>query len=479
MTRRAVAVIGAGVAGLAATKALLDEGLHPTTFEKSSHLGGLWHFDDDAPGGGGPAYRSLHTNVSRHAMGFSDHPIPESLPDFPSHRQIRDYLESYADRFGLRRHLRLEHEVLAARRTNDGWELDARGDGRDGTHRFDAIVVCSGRHQAPRWPMLEGRESFRGEIVHSMSYTEPAPFAGRIVLVLGVGSSGVDLAEELAPVARRTLLSTSRGAWLIPRTVNGRPADHNVTRLGNLLPRRLRERVFRHLVEGEYRARGVDLSRSRMPTPPFDLLRSRLTPGKELARLIADGKVEVVPEVRKLDGDTVELADGRREAVDAIIAATGYRIELPFFEPGLIPREGRTPRLYNHVFPPRLSDLAFVGVPWVIGAYPPVLELQARWAARVFAGRSSLPAPGAMESRIGRAVRRARRRGVLFDRVHPIENMDDVAREIGCRPRLWRHPRLLPRLLTGPVLPAHYRLDGPGRRPDAAATITRGTGPGR
>ncbi len=479
MTGQAVAVIGAGVAGLAAAKSLREEGLHPTVFEKTSHLGGLWRYDDAAVGGGGPAYRSLHTNVSRHAMGYSDHPIPSSLPDFPSHRQFLEYLESYADRFALHRHLRLEHEVLAVRAANDHWELEARGVGGDRTHRFDAVMVCSGRHQAPQWPALEGRESFRGEIVHSMDYTEPAPFAGRTVLVIGVGSSGVDLAEELAPVARRTFLSTSRGAWFVPRTIKGRPADHNVTRLGNLLPIRLRQKFFRHLVEGEYRARGFDLASCRMPIPSFDLLRSRLTPGKDLVRLIAERAVEVVPEIRRLEGNSVELADGRRETVDAIVAATGYRVETPFFEPGLVPQEGRTPRLYKHVFTPRLNGLAFVGVPWVIGAYPPVLELQARWAARVFAGRCSLPAPEAMEDRIGRYVGRTQRERVRFDRVQPIDYMDDIAREIGCHPRPWRHPRLLIPLLTGPVLPAHYRLDGPGRWPDAAATIARGTRRGR
>ena len=476
MTRRSVAVIGAGVAGLAAAKSLLEEGLHPTAFERSKNLGGLWRYDDGVAGGGGPAYRSLQTNISRHAMGYSDHPIPDSFPDFPTHRHILRYLESYADRFGLRRHVRLQHEVVDVRRQGDRWKVRVRCDGEERTDDFDAVMVCTGRHHTPSWPDLEGRDEFEGELLHSGSYTEPTPFAGRTVLVIGTGSSGIDLAEELAPVAGRTLLSTGRGAWIIPRTINGRPADHNVTRLGNHLPRRLREAVFRRLIEGEYRARGIDIKRSGMPLPPFDLLRARLTPGKEIARLIADGVVEVVPDVSRLRRHAVELADGRREPVDVVVAATGYRMELPFLASGLVGWQGRVPRLYKYVFPPGQRDLAFVGVPWVIGAYPPVLELQARWAARVLTGRCALPAPEVMEARVDRAVRRAAREQVLYDRVQPIDYMDDLAREIGCHPRLWRHPRLLVRLLTGPFLPAQYRLDGPGGFEGAGAIVARGVG---
>ena len=476
MTIQKVAVIGAGVSGLAAAKELRAAGLEPTVFERSSRLGGLWYFDEAVPGGGGPAYRSLHTNISRHAMGFSDHPMPDPFPDFPSHRQVLGYLESYSSRFGIDRDLHLEHEVVSANRHGRRWNLMVKAAGRERSELFDALVVASGRHQTPRWPEIAGRDEFRGQVLHSTSYSDPEPFAGRSVLIIGTGSSGVDIAEELAPVARRTLLSTSRGAWFVPRTVGRRPADHNVTRLGNLLPRRLREAIFRFLIEREYSSRGIELARCRMPVPRFDLLRARITPVKELVRLIVEGTVEIAPEVRKLERDGVEFADGGHEAIDAVIAATGYRFELPFFEPGEIPWEGRTPRLYKHVFAPGLDRLAFVGVPWVIGAYPPVLELQARWMARVFAGHCSLPPAEVMKARVERAVRHAHRDRVDFDRVQPIDYMADLALEIGCRPRPWRHPRLLRVLLTGPFLPAHYRLDGPGRTLEAGATIAQAGG---
>ena len=69
---RDVAVIGGGASGLAAARCLLDEGLRPTVFERSAHLGGVWSFDATQPDGGSPAYRSLHTNTPKQATAFSD-----------------------------------------------------------------------------------------------------------------------------------------------------------------------------------------------------------------------------------------------------------------------------------------------------------------------------------------------------------------------------------------------------------------------
>src|SRR5689334_17407527 len=90
--RQRVAVIGAGVSGLAATKCLLDEGLEPVVFEQRSEIGGLWNYHEELPDGGGVMYRSLRTNTSKQTLAFSDFPLSEKLPDFPYHIEILQYL---------------------------------------------------------------------------------------------------------------------------------------------------------------------------------------------------------------------------------------------------------------------------------------------------------------------------------------------------------------------------------------------------
>src|SRR4051812_49521924 len=106
-----VAVIGGGASGLAAARCLLGEGIVPTVFEQSSHIGGVWSFDEALPEGGSPAYRSLHTNTPKQITAFSDFPFPDELPDFPSHAEVICYLSAYAERFGVCEHIRRETHV--------------------------------------------------------------------------------------------------------------------------------------------------------------------------------------------------------------------------------------------------------------------------------------------------------------------------------------------------------------------------------
>src|SRR5258707_3977137 len=81
--RRRVAVIGAGVSGLAAAKCLLDEGLEPVVYEQAAHIGGLWNYDETLPHGGGVMYRPLPPHTSQQTLAFSAFPLPPTAPAYP------------------------------------------------------------------------------------------------------------------------------------------------------------------------------------------------------------------------------------------------------------------------------------------------------------------------------------------------------------------------------------------------------------
>lgn len=118
--RRNVAVIGAGVSGLAAAKCLLEEGLEPVVYEQSSHLGGLWSYDEALPDGGGFLYRSLHTNTSKQTLAFSDFPLPATAPAFPHHSEVITYLRDYATHFRLHRAIQFNTMVESIEPTAQG-----------------------------------------------------------------------------------------------------------------------------------------------------------------------------------------------------------------------------------------------------------------------------------------------------------------------------------------------------------------------
>src|SRR5438309_11324077 len=113
-----VCVIGAGVSGLTTIKALGDWGVDYTCFEASDDIGGNWYFRN--PNGRSSAYRSLHIDTSRNAISFADFPMDERYPDFPHHTQINEFLHEYADRFGLKEHIRFNTTVERAIRDAAG-----------------------------------------------------------------------------------------------------------------------------------------------------------------------------------------------------------------------------------------------------------------------------------------------------------------------------------------------------------------------
>jgi len=102
-----VIVIGAGIAGVATAKNLLQDGHSVLVIEGTDHVGGLWQFTEDGYG----VTSFTHINVSKHNYCFSDYPFPEDTPDFPSHAQMSKYINDYVDHFKVRDHILFKTRV--------------------------------------------------------------------------------------------------------------------------------------------------------------------------------------------------------------------------------------------------------------------------------------------------------------------------------------------------------------------------------
>src|SRR2546430_15745934 len=145
-----VCVIGAGVSGLTACKALSDFGVPHRCFEASDEVGGNWYFQN--PNGVSSAYRSLHIDISKPSISFRDFPMPDRYPDYPHHSHIFEWLCDYADAFGLREHIRFDSPVARAERGEaGGWRgTPAEGGGAG----LGAAVRGNGPHSGPPRPAL-------------------------------------------------------------------------------------------------------------------------------------------------------------------------------------------------------------------------------------------------------------------------------------------------------------------------------------
>lgn len=439
---RSVAVVGAGISGLVTVKALREEGLQVTCFERSERIGGLWNYDESSPGGGSPAYRALVTNTSRHKTALSDHSWPADDGDFPAHDRVLDYIATYAERFALRKHIRFAADVTDIRPGPSGWSVTSRGAAGRQEDRYDAVVVCSGIYDQPFVPAFEGRDSFAGRIEHVMSYTGPEPYAGVRVVIVGAGSSAADIAVDLSRTALVTI-AVARPARFVPKWIGGQPYDHRLTRAARILPESIRVRVFARMLANEYARLGMprDTAKWPLPVPPLDLGAVRSTPTSDLVPAIAAGRIAYRPGIARLEEGAVVFADDRREAADVILCATGYEMRFPYLAQELAPVHDLDEiDLYRHVFHPDARGLAFVGMCRVAGPVPPVAEMQARWIARVFAGRAFLPSSAEMHRAI--SARRAMHAtaGTEYMRVQYLEYLEELGALIGERPRWWRAP---------------------------------------
>jgi dimethylaniline monooxygenase (N-oxide forming) len=457
-----VCVIGAGPAGLAAARALLDRGIDLRCFEKGSMVGGLWRIDND--NGGSPAYRSLHLNSSRQRTQFPSYPMPEDWPDFPSHELVARYFQSFAEHHDLLEHITFGAEVVAVEPLpgpgdpgDSGWRVRSH-DGTEVTCR--AVVVANGHHSSPRVPSFPGR--FDGVSFHAKDYLEPSVFTDRDVLVVGVGNSGMDIACDAATVAGRVLLATRHGVHVIPKYAFGRPLDHFSTPVTAYLPfpvERALYEVTMRLAVGRPEDRGL-------PKPDHRLLGAHPTVSAGLLDRVGHGDIEMKPNVAELEGDKIRFVDGSVEPVDVLVYATGYDVTLPFIDPAVLDAPDNVLDLYLRVVPPRRRGLFLVGFVQTVGANIALMEHQAEWIGDLLTGACELPAAEAMETWIADDRRAMTKRYIRSER-HTMQ-VD-----------YWRYIRAIRQARRRGAEPAGEasggRADGPSGR--VAARLTAVTEP--
>src|SRR6185437_14892633 len=218
-------IIGAGSSGIASCQVLHARGIPYDCFEAGSQVGGNWRYQNDNQLSS--AYRSLHINTSRKVMQYAAFPMPDDLPDYPHHSQIAAYFDDYVDHFGLRSTITFCTEVTRVAPADPGWLVTTRqrDTGEVSTAHYRAVLVANGHHWDPRYPEPPFPGTFSGEQTHSHDYKVPDPYAGRRVLVLGIGNSATDIAVETCGVSERTFLAMRRGAHVIPKYFFGRPFD--------------------------------------------------------------------------------------------------------------------------------------------------------------------------------------------------------------------------------------------------------------
>ncbi|MEO3816386.1 NAD(P)-binding domain-containing protein [Plantactinospora sp. B24E8] len=304
-----VVVIGAGQAGLSAGYFLHRAGFAPET--------GYVLLDGGAGPGG--AWRERWPTLRLSGVhGIHDLPgmaLGPADPDRPAAEVVAGYFAAYEREFGLPVHRPVN--VRSVHDRPDG-RLDVRTDA--GTWTTRALANATGTWRHPFWPVYPGQNTFAGRQLHTADYRGPAEFAGRRVVVVGGGTSAVQLLAEVAAVAAAT------------RWVTRRPpvfAERFGQEQGRAAVARVEERVRVGLPPGSV------VSVTGLPWTP------------QLRRMHETGVLRRFPVFDRIVPEGVVWADGDSFAADVILWCTGFRAVLNHLAPlrlrapgGGIPMDG-------------------------------------------------------------------------------------------------------------------------------------------
>lgn len=207
-----IAIVGSGFSGLGLGIQLKRQGIDTfTIFEKAESVGGTWRAN---------TYPGAECDIPSALYSYSFENF--DWPNKWSHQPIiKAYLEHCADRYHLRPHLRFGTTVTALRWDEEAgaWDLDVNGGAAGGgeTERFDIVVSATGQLSRPRWPDIDGLDTFDGPVFHSAEWDHSVDLAGKRVASIGNGASAVQYVPQVAKEAAQVTIFQRTPNWIVPK----------------------------------------------------------------------------------------------------------------------------------------------------------------------------------------------------------------------------------------------------------------------
>jgi putative flavoprotein involved in K+ transport len=308
-----IVIVGGGAAGLSAAGALKRRGLDALVLDRNARVGEAWTQRYDR--------LRLHTVYS----SIAHYPLPRHYPRYPTKDQYAEYLRAYARHFRLTIIAGCEVQRIAPAndRACPAWLVASSC----GEWRAPVVVLATGQYGTPLLPDWPGQAEYGGQLIHSADYRSGRPYAGRRVLVIGIGNSGAEIAADLAEQgASFVAIAIRTQPLIVPRDAFGTPIQRSslvLSRLPIWLANRAARAVAR-LTLGDLTRYGLrPAERWPYSAAQVPVIDTGFT--AELKR----GRVAARPNVARFTKTGVVFADGRAEDFDAVIAATGFRSPLP------------------------------------------------------------------------------------------------------------------------------------------------------
>jgi len=333
-----VAVVGAGFAGIGMAIRLRRAGIDDfVVLERAPDLGGTWR-DNTYPG--------CACDVPSHLYSYSFAPNPFWSRSFSPQPEIHRYLRECAERFGIRPHLRYDHDVLEARWSEDDqcWNLDTTA----GPWRADVVVGGFGPLSEPLVPDLPGLSTFEGTVFHSARWDHDHDLTGERVAVVGTGASAVQFVPEIQPRVRSLDVYQRTAPWVLPRHDRAiGPVEHRIYATHPLLQRLVRAGIYwgresfatgfarggramaipSHLAKRHLERQVPDPALRARLTPDYTIGCKRILLSDDYLPALCQPNVTVVTEgIREVRPRSIVTEDGSERPVSTIILGTGFHV---------------------------------------------------------------------------------------------------------------------------------------------------------
>ncbi len=479
--KRKVAVVGAGLSGIAAVKELREEGHEVTCYEKNGSFGGV--FSDD-----GFAYESLNLTVTNYFMAFSDFVPTEERIKFWTAKNYRDYLRRYMEKNNLFPSIFFNTEVKSVERGSNKWLISTRTEsGEEKQEYFDAVAICSGMFQEPKIPVIEGLEEFQGDVFHSKDYINKSPYEGKRVLCVGLGESSSDITAEISTVSDKCILSLRRYPAVAPRVIPFQKdpfftIDTSVftSRIIHHLPYKAHRKMVDTFLSKSIKSRNPAMvRRTKWTYKAGSPVHQVITKNERLFTHIVDEEVEAnFSGIERITKDSVVFKDGRQEKIDTIMFCTGFKTTFPFLDVKIENTRDLYKQMFHHDFDKTLAFIGFARPHQ--GGIPSLSEMQSRYFAQLCSDAKKFP------ERHER-VRQAEKDRLLWENEYYITPhvsslvnyntyIDSLAELVGCKPDIpsfFKDRKMYLKLWFGTQFSCQYRLTGPHAKPDEAHKFLR------
>lgn len=400
-----IAVIGAGMSGIAVGYYLKQAGIGSfTIFERSDAAGGTWHLHN---------YPGLCCDVPSHLYSYSFEPNPDWSHIFSPRAEIEAYFQRTAKKHGIEPHIRFNTEVRAATWTDDHWDLELANGER---HAFRFIISAIGGLFEPQYPDIPGVHAFKGASWHSVHWNDEYDLSGKTVVVVGSAASAVQIVPQIAPKVKQLYLLQRTPNWIVPRRDRAYPewlkalfrrfplirelhrkqierlslrvlsAFHNDQNALDMLMRMGRENIEKSIADPAMREA---LTPSYLPGCKRLLVSDDFYPAlaRENVELVTEAAARVIP-------DGLVTAGGRELKADVIIYCTGYKLPAFHLPVHVTGRDGNTlgdyfdesPFVYRGVALPGFPNYFMINGPNGPLGYTSVIissEFQAQYIAKL------------------------------------------------------------------------------------------------